>query len=321
VHEQIFISGVWHSGTSLIAEIAKMNGYNLGKATNSRNDNNFAWRGPLNSLGSPSGAFAKDYDPDSVKGILEKSWPFDTVDEEENKLFEANILKSRRYSDTVPFCCKLPGFSLMTPHIQRAFPSAPIIHVIRNPVDVSQSPTDNYFLRRLILDKTNRELKDWEIQVDSVIVYLFTALGGLEWTKIKFNLTNFVVDKNRRIIYWNMLYTLRWILIMDRLRLDLDAHDIKNHHIIKFEKIVLGDKEETERLKDILKIKGQMKMPKIDRSKAFKYESFINSLPSEYSSSRERLGMIYHMSLPYLKSSCYQETIDFFEQLKAAGKI
>ena len=26
MYEQIFISGVWHSGTSLIAEIAKLNG-------------------------------------------------------------------------------------------------------------------------------------------------------------------------------------------------------------------------------------------------------------------------------------------------------
>ena len=94
MHNQVFISGVWHSGTSLIAEIAKLNGYDLGKATNSKNDNNFAWRGPINSLGSSSGYFSKDHDNDSLKGILEKSWPFDTVDEQENELFKLFLRSS-----------------------------------------------------------------------------------------------------------------------------------------------------------------------------------------------------------------------------------
>ena len=277
MHEQIFISGVWHSGTSLVAEIAKMNGYDLGKVTNSRNDNSFAWRGPINSLGSSSGYSTKDYDNASVKGIVEKSWPFDAVDKQENELFKGSILKSRSHSAAAHNCCKLPGLSLMTPHIARAFPEAPIIHVIRNPIDISLSRTDNYFLDRLVVDKVSREPQEWEYPAPNIIKYLFFAIGGLEWTKIKFLPASIHIGANRKKLYWNILYALRWVLMQERLRIDIHKHNVQNHHIIKFENLITGPQRraEIEKLRNILGVEGKLKMPPINLSLIHISEPFM----------------------------------------------
>ena len=317
MHEQIFISGVWHSGTSLIAEIAKLNGYDLGKATNSRNDNNFAWRGALNSLGSCSGYFSKDYDHDSIKGFLYKSWPFDNINEEENRLFRDCVLKSRdHFAEPKYNCCKLPGLSLMAPHISKAFPEAPIIHVVRNPIDVSLSKTDNYFLGRLLHDKVSRQLKEWEMTSPDSIGLLFTALGGLEWPKIKFYPSQILINTKRKKILWNLLYTLRWVLIVDRLRLDIEKHSIQNHYIINFEKIVLGDQKELLRLKNILGVTGSLNMPIIDKSKAHKYESYI---PHGITSGpvidlQLTFKTIYELCNPYLEEFGYERAIRFMKK-------
>ena len=315
MHNQVFISGVWHSGTSLIAEIAKLNGYDLGKATNFKNDNNFAWRGPLNSFQSGFDA-SKDYDTDSVKDILEKSWPFDTVDKQENELFKGGILKSRSHSGPGHNCCKLPGLSLMTPHISKAFPEAPIIHVLRNPIDLSLSKTDNYFLGHLVHDKVKRQTKEWETTSSDTVSYLFAALGGLEWPNIKFSPESIRIDTNKKKILWNLLYTLRWILIIDRLRLDLEKHNIKNHYIVNFEKIVLGDQEELLRLKNILGLSGPLKMPTIDKSKAYKYESYLPyALASELASDVQlAFKTIYEVCEPYLKEFGYERVTEFMQK-------
>ena len=323
MHEQIFISGVWHSGTSLVAEIAKLNGYDLGKATNSKNDNNFAWRGPLNSIGSNSGYFTKDFDNASVKGILEKSWPFDTVNEEENKLFADCILKSRNLTTKPKYnCCKLPGLSLMTPHISKAFPEAPIIHVLRNPVDLSLSKTDNYFLDRLLRDKVSRDLKEWEISSANSVKFLFLALGGLEWTKIRFLPASIDIQANRKKILWNLLYTLRWILIMNRLRVDIESHNIKNHYIIKFENLITGphQRAEIEKLRNILGVEGDLKMPSLDKTKAYKSESFL-PLPDGITSGnkediQECLSVMYEMCEPYLEEFEYERVLKFMKNLE-----
>ena len=317
MHNQVFISGVWHSGTSLIAEIAKLNGYDLGKATNSKNDNNFAWRGPINSLGSSSGYFSKDHDNDSLKGILEKSWPFDDIDEEENKLFRDCVLKSRDHFIKPKYnCCKLPGLSLMTPHISKIFPEAPIIHVLRNPIDLSLSETDNYFLGHLVHDKVKRQTKEWETTSSDTVSYLFTALGGLEWPNIKILPASLHIDTPRKKLLWNLLYTLRWILIIDRLKLDLEKHNIKNHYIVNFEKIVLGDQEELLRLKNILGVSGPLKMPTIDKSKAYKYESYLPyALASDLTSDVQlTFKTIYEVCEPYLEEFGYERVSEFIKK-------
>ena len=317
MHEQIFISGVWHSGTSLIAEIAKMNGYDLGRATNSKNDNNFAWRGPLNSLDSSSGYFTKDYDDASVKGILEKSWPFDTVDKQENELFKDSILKSRSHPTPGHNCCKLPGLSLMTPHIASAFPKAPIIHVIRNPIDISLSRTDNYFLDRLVVDKVSREPQEWDFPAPNIIKYLFFAIGGLEWTKIEFLPASIHIGANRKKIYWNILYALRWVLMQERLRIDIKKHNVQNHHIIKFENLITGPQRRTEieKLRNILGVEGKLKMPLINQSKAYKYESFISDvLPNSFDDTEETIAEIYHLCNPYLEEFGYERVSEFMEK-------
>lgn len=315
MHEQIFISGVWHSGTSLIAEIAKMNGYDLGKVTTPRNDNNLAWRG-MQSL-VPADNSYQEYSHNSIKGILERGWPFDTVGEKENKLFKDCILKSRddfikpKYN-----CCKLPGLSLMTPHIFKAFPEAPIIHVLRNPIDLSLSKTDNYFLGHLTHDKVKRQTEEWETTSSDTVSYLFTALGGLEWPNIKFSSASIRIDTNRKKILWNLLYTLRWILIIDRLRLDLKKHNIKNHYIVNFEKIVLGDQAELLRLKNILGVSGSLKMPTIDKSKAYKYESYLPyALASDLTSDVQlAFKTIYEVCEPYLKEFGYERVTEFIKK-------
>lgn len=315
MHKQIFISGVWHSGTSLIAEIAKMNGYDLGKKINPRNDNSFAWRGPLSNRGSPLGHLTKDYDAVSVKGILEKSWPFDTVDEQENELFKGSILKSRSYLHADYNCCKLPGLSLMAPHTNKAFPESPIIHAIRNPIDLSLSRTDNYFLGRLVADKANRELQEWETSANDIIGHLFTALGGLEWPEIKILPASIHIQTNRKKLYWNVLYALRWVLMLERLRIDIKKHNVQNYHIIKFEDIVLGNQKEIEKLKEILGVTGPLKMPSINQSKAYKYESFISDvLPNLFDGTKEAISEIYYLCGRHLEELGYERVSEFMKK-------
>ena len=318
MHEQIFISGVWHSGTSLIAEIAKLNGYDLGIAVSSRNDSSFAWRGPLVSLGLGDTASAKDYDDVSIKGILEKSWPFDNIGEEESELFKNCITKSHTYPNLTHNCCKLPGLSLMTPHLSKAFPKAPIIHVTRNPIDVSLSRTDNYFLDRLVHDKVERELQEWEIASPDIIQYLFVALGGLEWTDIKFSPSSISIQANRKKILWNLLYTLRWALIADRLRVDIENHSIENHYVINFEKIALEDKEEILKLKNILGVSGRLRMPAINKAKVYKFESYLPTAlaAGPAKDTKQNLKLMYEISEPYLEELGYERVAEFMKKLE-----
>ena len=319
MHNQIFISGVWHSGTSLIAEIAKLNGYDLGKATSSKNDNNFAWRGPLSNLNAPRGYSTKDYDDVSVKGILEKSWPFDTVDKQENELFKDSILKSCSFPRADHNCCKLPGLSLMTPHIARAFPEVPIIHVLRNPLDISLSRTDNYFLDRLVIDKVDREPQQHEFPSPNIIKYLFFAIGGLEWTKIKFLPASIHIEANRKKLYWNILYALRWVLVQERLRIDIHKHNVQNHHIIKFEDIVLGNPKEIEKLKQILGVTGTLKIPSINQSKAYKAISFVSeefprNPDTEVRTHKLMFNEIYQLCRLHLQEFGYERVIEFMQK-------
>ena len=325
MHEQIFISGVWHSGTSLIAEIAKLNGYDLGKATNSKNDNNFAWRGPVSRRFNPETGFDmsfvpmyRDYDDLSVKSILEKSWPFDTVDKQENELFKDIILKSCSFPRADYNCCKLPGLSLMTPHIAKAFPEAPIIHVVRNPFDISLSKTDNYFLSRLIEDKTVRENHANELYKRDTIHLLFHALGHLEWAYRPAGPNESVIRHERKSVYWNILYCLRWVLMIDRLSIDLRTHNIKNHHIIKFENIVSNDLQEIDKLRQILGIKGDLKMPPIDNSRAYKYRTNINKLKENvrlWPQQRTLYKHIYRITERYLEVLQYDGVKKFMDEL------
>ena len=324
MHEQIFISGVWHSGTRLIAEIAKLNGYDLGKITNSKNDNNSAWRdGPTPApfrekpeiFGSVSSTDHRTY---SLKGILEKSWPFDIVSVEENELFKNCILNSYGYHRSTKYnCCKLPGLSLMTPHIAKAFPEAPIIHVVRNPFDISLSKTDNYFLGRLIADKAYRELQFWETPVGDIIHGLFMALGELEWRDIEFKPSCFIIKHNRKEILWNLQYVLRWTLMIERLRIDIQKHNVQNHHIIKFENLITGPQRraEIEKLRNILGVEGKLKMPPINKSKAYKYESFISDvLPNLFDDTKEAIAEIYHLCSPCLEEFGYERISEFMEK-------
>ena len=326
MHEQVFISGVWHSGTRLIAEIAKLNGYDLGKTINSKNDNNSAWRDgitPALFREKPeifSSASSTDHRTYSVKGILEKSWPFDIVSAEENELFKNCILNSYGYYRSTKYnCCKLPGLSLMTPHIARAFPKAPIIHVIRNPLDISLSKTDNYFLGRLITDKTYRELQFWEAPVGYIIDRLFMALGELEWRDIEFKPSCFTVKHNRKEILWNLLYVLRWTLMIERLRIDIQKHNVQNHHIIKFEDIVLENPKEIEKLKQILGVTGPLKIPSINQSKAYKAISFVSEEFPRLSDAEVRVyklmfNEIYELCRPLLQEFGYKRVIEFMEK-------
>ena len=325
MHEQIFISGVWHSGTRLIAEIAKLNGYDLGKITNSKNDNNSAWRdGPTPALfrekpeifGSVSSTDHRTY---SLKGILEKSWPFDIVSVEENELFKNCILNSYGYHRSTKYnCCKLPGLSLMTPHIAKAFPEAPIIHVVRNPFDISLSKTDNYFLSRLIEDKTVRENHTNELYKGETIYLLFHALGHLEWAYRSAGPSESVIRHERKPIYWNILYCLRWVLIIDRLSIDLRTHNIKNHHIIKFENIVSNDLQEINKLRQILGVKGDLKMPPIDNSRAHKYRANIDKLKENaqlWPQQKNLYKDIYRITKRYLEVLQYDDVIQFMDEL------
>ena len=316
MHEQIFISEVWWSGAYYIADIASVNGYDLGRKLNSRNDNVFAWKtGPFYSMDC-------NYSPGSIQDILETKWPFNEVTQEDSDSFRSRIIQSRSPHGPEYNCCKLSTFCLMTPLINSAFVDAPIINVIRNPIDVSLYESDNYFLRFLIQDKLvrHRNATDGGDLIDAV-GYLFTALGDLRWKVNPTSENGWTVISRFRPVLWNLLYVLRWALIQDRLEVDTQNHKIKNIHNITFEKIVTDDKEEVERLQDILKISGTLKMPKAPVSEVFKYKTnILPALESEnesvVSGAENILKIIYLVCKPYLEKYEYTQTIEIFEQIK-----
>ena len=120
---------------------------------------------------------------------------------------------------------------------------------------------------------------------------------------------------------WNLLYVLRWAMIQDRLEHDIKKYNIKNVHMIKFEKIVMQDKEEVELLQDILQVSGKLKMPTPPKSEVLKYKSTIlpNLADEKLVAGAENiLGVIYQMCKPYLERHEYAETIETFEKLRIA---
>ena len=123
------------------------------------------------------------------------------------------------------------------------------------------------------------------------------------------------IGANRKKVYWNILYTLRWVLTVDRLRLDIEKHSIQNHYIINFEKIVLGDQKELLRLKNILGVTGSLKIPIIDKSKAHKYESYIlhNIESINKIDAQQTFKTIYELCESYLQELGYERTIRFMK--------
>lgn len=313
MREQIFISGVWWSGAYYIADIASINGYDLGRRLNSRNDNVFAWKtGPFYSMDG-------NYSPGSLQDILETKWPFDEVAQKDSDSFRDRIIQSRSPHGPKHNCCKLSTFCLMTPLINSAFPESPIINVVRNPIDVAMYESDNYFLRLLMQDRANYQNNANSIDLVDAIGYLFTALGDLRWKMQPTSETGWQVNTRVRPVLWNLLYVLRWTMIQDRLNLDIQNHKIKNVHAIRFEKIVMQDKEEIELLQDILQISGKLKIPTPPKSEVLKYKSTI--LPSLEdqklaSGAANILKVIYQMCKPYLEQYEYTETIEIFENLR-----
>jgi len=313
MHEQIFISGVWWSGAYYIADIASINGYDLGRRLNSRNDNVFAWKtGPFYSMDG-------NYSPGSLQDILETKWPFDEVTQEDSDSFRDRIVQARSPHAPEHNCCKLSTFCMMTPLISHAFPVSPIINVIRNPIDVAIYESDNYFLRLLMQDRAKRPDNPGDINFVDAMGYLFTALGDLRWKMQPTSETGWRINTRAGPILWNLLYTLRWAMIQDRLELDLQNHKIQDVHTIRFEKIVMQDKEELELLQDILQVPGKLKMPTPPESEVSKYKSAI--LPAlddaKLASGAENiLIVIYQMCIPYLEHYEYTETIEIFEQLR-----
>ena len=314
MHKQIFISEVWWSGGFLIAEIAKMNGYDLGRKTNSSHDNVFAWKnGPFYSMDG-------NQSPDSLQDILETKWPFDSVSPDDITAFQNCILGARSINKHSHNCCKLPTLSLMTPIVKQAFPDAPIISVVRNGIDVSLYESDNYFLRLLIQDKASRPQTPYEINFVDALGYLFTATGDLRWKIQPTSEFGWNIQSRTTPVLWNLLYGLRWVMINDRLRMDVENHDIKNHHTIRFERIAAEDKYEIEKLQSILKIPGKLKMPSINKSEIFPYRSkvlpiFQAEQPND--NAVKSLRMIYKICKPYLEYFKYSETIELFENLEA----
>ena len=313
MHSQIFISGVWWSGAYYLADIASVNGYDLGRRLNSRNDNVFAWKtGPFYSMDGNAS-------PGSLQHILETKWPFDKDIKDDSDSFRDRVIQSRSPHDPEHNCCKLSTFCMMTPLINKAFPESPIINVIRNPIDVAMYESDNYFLRLLIQDRANRQNNENSIDLVDVIGHLFTALGDLRWKIQPTSETGWMVNTRVRPILWNALYVLRWALIQDRLEHDIKKHNIKNVHMIKFEKIVMQDKEEVELLQDILQVSGKLKMPTPPKSEVLKYKSTIlpNLADEKLVAGAENiLGVIYQMCKPYLERYEYADTIDTFEKLR-----
>ena len=313
MHEQIFISGVWWSGAYYLADIASVNGYDLGRRLNSRNDNVFAWKtGPFYSMDG-------NYSPGSLQDILETKWPFDETTQEDSDSFRDRIVQSRSPHGPEHNCCKLSTFCMMTPLINNAFPDSPIINVIRNPIDVAMYESDNYFLRLLIQDRANRQNDVNSIDLVNIIGHLFTALGDLRWKIQPTSETGWMLNTRVKPILWNLLYVLRWALIQDRLEHDIKKHNIKNVHMIKFEKIVMQDKEEVELLQDILQVSGKLKMPTPPKSEVLKYKSTIlpNLADEKLVAGAENiLSVIYQMCKPYLERYEYAETIETFEKLR-----
>ena len=313
MHEQIFISGVWWSGAYYLADIANINGYDLGRRLNSRNDNVFAWK--TGSFYSMDG----NASPGSLQHILETKWPFDKVTEDDSDSFRDRIVQSRSPHGPEHNCCKLSTLCLMTPLISRAFPDSPIINVIRNPIDVAMYESDNYFLRLLMQDRANRQNDVDSINFAAAIGHLFTALGDLRWKIQPTSETGWMLNTRVRPILWNLLYVLRWAMIQDRLEHDIKKHNIKNVHMIKFEKIVMQDKEEVELLQDILQVSGKLKMPTPPKSEVLKYKSTIlpNLADEKLVAGAENiLSVIYQMCKPYLERYEYTETIETFEKLR-----
>tara|TARA_R110002073_G_C9259438_1_gene563301 strand:- start:416 stop:772 length:357 start_codon:yes stop_codon:yes gene_type:complete len=116
-------------------------------------------------------------------------------------------------------------------------------------------------------------------------------------------------------------------MIQDRLNLDIQTHNIENHHTIKFEDIVQNDKEELEKLQDILAIPGKLKIPappledplKMYRE-AYRYKAtLLPALENKklMGGTTNLLKAIYQISKPYLERFEYTETIEIFESLKA----
>jgi len=313
VHEQIFISGVWWSGAYHIADIASINGYDLGRRLNSRNDNVFAWKtGPFYSMDG-------NYSPGSLQDILETKWPFDKVTQEDSDSFRDRIIQARSPHGPEHNCCKLSTFCMMTPLINNSFSDAPIINVIRNPIDISIYESDNYFLRLLMQDRTRRDTNVGDIDFTDAIGHLFTSLGDLRWKMHPFSENGWQFETRGNPVLWNLLYVLRWIMIQDRLRFDIKNHDIKNVNTIRFEKIANKDKEELELLKDILQIPGKLKIPPPPASEIFKYKSDMLPLlngGSESQGAENILRVMYRLCKPYLKQYQYTEVIEIFEQLK-----
>lgn len=313
MHEQVFISGVWWSGAYHIADIASINGYDLGRRLNSRNDNVFAWKtGPFYSMDG-------NYSPGSLQDILETKWPFDKINQEDSDSFRDRIVQARSPHGPEHNCCKLSTFCMMTPLINDTFPEAPVINVIRNPIDISIYESDNYFLRLLMQDRAKRKSHTGDIDFVQAMGYLFDSIGDLRWKVRPTSETGWHVDTRARPILWNLLYTLRWVMIQDRLSFDISNHEIQNVNTIKFEKIVMQDKEELELLQDILQVPGKLKLPKPPEQEVSKYKTTL--LPALDDSSLANgaeniLKVVYQMCKPYLERFGYTETIEVFENLK-----
>lgn len=324
MHEQIFISGVWWSGAYYLADIASINGYDLGRRLNSRNDNVFAWKtGPFYSMDG-------NYSPGSLQDILETKWPFDKVTQEDSNSFRDRIVQSRSPHGPAHNCCKLSTFCMMTPLISDAFPDAPIINVVRNPIDVAMYESDNYFLRLLIQDRVNRSSSNDDINLVYAMGHLFTALGDLRWKMQPASVNGWYLETRVKPILWNLLYALRWVMIQDRLALDTQKHNIQNCHTIKFEKIAQNDTEELEKLQDLLKITGKLKIPNPPKEdplkmyrEAYRYKTgLLPTLKSkelndfQQSGAENMVKLTYQLCKPYLEKFEYTETIEAFEKLR-----
>ena len=321
MHNQIFISGVWWSGAYYLADIASINGYDLGRRLNSRNDNVFAWKtGPFYSMDGNAS-------PGSLQDTLETKWPFDEVSQEDSDSFRDRIVQARSPHGPDHNCCKLSTFCMMTPLINSAFPDAPIINVIRNPIDISTYESDNYFLRLLMQDRAQRKTHTDDIDFVEAMGYLFDSIGDLRWKVKPTSETGWHIDTRVKPILWNLLYTLRWVMIQDRLNLDIQTHNIENHHTIKFEDIVQNDKEELEKLQDILAIPGKLKIPAPPREdplkmyrEAYSYKTtLLPALENKklMGGTTNLLKAIYQISKPYLERFEYTETIEIIENSKA----
>ena len=106
--------------------------------------------------------------------------------------------------------------------------------------------------------------------------------------------------------------------MIDRLSIDLRTHNIKNHHIIKFENIVSNDLQEIDKLRQILEIKGDLKMPPIDNSRAYKYRTNIDKLKENvhlWPQQRTLYKHIYRITERYLEVLQYDGVKKFMDEL------